>query len=348
MKTKSEIEDYFIRTLNRQLDDLEAERLLIIQNNSFTSLQKYIAVSAGISLIAYILVSKLFPGLIDINTLIACCILFPVSVAMIRFLILSAKRDKLFRPAVTNYKSKVLGGITTFLNEHFKLNAESGIPQGAFEQTRLFPKAENYHALLLNEGSISGVPASLSLINYFNVTTSKSNDGKRTTTRTTYYFEGAYCILKINTGIRNFVRIRENSYLKSSLSDLFPDKKSNFLVKTLASEILGYSVDSVRVNSGNEEFDNYFDLEAFDEETAKEFINSKLFHAILNFKKQQEWGMCFYLNPSELHIAMNGFNLKGLSVDKPITELLFTQTYINYINDIIGFTEELTKATSAQ
>jgi hypothetical protein len=102
MKTKSEIEDYFTRTLNGQLDDLEAERLQIIQNNSYTSLLKYIAAAIGISLIAFNLVSKLFPGLIDINILIACCIMFPFVLAMISFKILSAKRDKLFLPVVTN------------------------------------------------------------------------------------------------------------------------------------------------------------------------------------------------------------------------------------------------------
>ncbi len=139
-------------------------------------------------------------------------------------------------------------------------------------------------------------------------------------------FEGAYCILKLQTGIPKFIDIREKSTLRDLLSDIFPNSKTPLLSQT-----------------GNKEFDVMFSLHAADEDSSNKFRESKFVALLLNFKKQQNWQVQYFLAPEELHIAIGSFNKEGINVNNPIDECVFTETFINYINDLIRLAEELSK-----
>jgi len=347
MKTKEEIENYFTATLNGQLDDLENQRLAIIKSLSYKTVIPYLGGAAVVSTVAYYILKEKYGEYEYVqNNLLAICIFFIPLVAVFAYIRVSAKRKKLFEPLKLDYQSKILGGITRLLHPDLKLEPSSGLSRETFEHSRLFAKAKSYVSEVLTQGTVFGLPIQASLVKYYTVSESKNQKGESRRTTTTH-FEGAYCIMKMNTGIDNFVRIKTKSVVKDTIADLLPDGNSNGLVKTLFSTFMGEVNNSVHMESGNKEFDEIYRLEAFDEKTAEQFILSAWIERLMDFRKNQEWEINYYLDKNELHVALGGFNMKGLEVTSPINELVFTQTYINYVNDLLGFAEKISVSHQA-
>lgn len=341
MKTKEEIETYFTTKLNTQLDELEGQRLEILKIVSYKKYLPFVIAAAVLSLIVYLTIVKqtkdenknLFTGL---------CFVFVIVTFLFTHRAIASKRNKLFEPCKLEYKSKVLGGIAAFLNNNLKVQPGSGLSRETFEHSRLFPKANSYESDILTEGTVFGLPIQMSNVNYYTVRESKDNKGKSKGSTATY-FEGAYCIIKISTGMDNFVRINPKSAIRNKITGLMPDKNSNGLVKTLFSTFVGEVNDSVLVQSGNKEFDENFSLRAYDEKTVEKFVHSMWVQRLIDFKKNQEWELHVYLDKNELHLALGGFNMKELNVASPINECVFTQTYINYVNDLLALAQEISK-----
>lgn len=342
MKTKKEIEDYFTTTLSAQLDELEGQRLEILKTISYRKYMPYLIGSAVLSLLIYVMIVRHMQDNNNKNLFTGMCFIFVFVTFMITNRVVSLQRNKRFEPCKMAYKSKVLGGVAAFLHQNLSIISGSDLPREAFERSRLFAKADNYESDFLTQGTVFGFPIQIAMVSYFKVSQYEDSKGKRRRSTTTY-FEGAYCIIKLETGTNEFVRIKTKSATKDKITNLMPDKNSNSFVKALFSTIVGEVDDSVLVESGNKEFDESFSLRVFDEKTAGIFARSGWIKLLNDFKKGKEWELNFYLNKDEFHVALGGFNMAALNVTSPINECVFTQTYINYVNDLLGLAQEISR-----
>jgi len=326
MKTKSEIENYFASTLNSQLSDLEKRRLLITQKHTYKFFLPFAIGAPLISAIIYFLVQIYYGDQADKNLPLYLFFLM-IIVSTIGLWRTSIKRNKAFEPLLAEYNSNVLGGITTFIDTCLSLKPDESISKSDFEQAAIFRKADNFIGSLFTEGCVFGVLLRFSLVRYYSVSRSKSDSSSTDSKSSTHiYFEGVYCVINLATDIQGAIRLREKDVIGDAISNLF-----------------AVNTTYLKVETGNTEFDALYTIEATNQGVASKFSKSMYLNCLLDFKKQQNRSVQYFLNSNEIHIAIDGINSKEVNVSNSFDEMIFTKTYINYTNDIVGLAEKLSK-----
>lgn len=321
MKSKTEIQTFFIHSINRELEELEYQRQAIIKRYSVLRL---VFVLAGIviafgSIMLFLLSNSPEKKFEDYLNLL----FIPVFLGAMSFLVFRTKRQNSFKPLEIDYKTKVLGKIAKFVVPDLKNKPDEFISKEVFEKAGLYRQENTHEGSGLLEGNINGIGIQLSLIKSYNISSRKDDKGKITTHRSMPSFEGVYCILKLSSTLTAPIHIKT----KQDLNSLFSEKPIQEPITTNIAE-----------------FDSLLSLQCNSAEIVKTFISSKLFPLLLNFKKKQEGPVEYYLNGNELHIAMSGIRLEYLSVNTSFNELAHTTVFANYLNDLLGMAEDLEKS----
>lgn len=306
MKTIDEIKHYFEVDLKKEIDILEAKRLVIINRYSFKLYKKILKV-AGLLILTMIILRITFPnsvfkyGTLLVPATALFAIVFPI--------VIWAIRASKFKSVNKECKQSLLPKLITFIIPEMKYKPEAGIEISEFQDSLIFQghRISKYETEDLVTLKINNVDVKLAEVRALQ----RSKNSNRSTSNYRSIFSGLFVRVQypqsfsssiiIKKDLRNSIAARAG---KTLLGETFGG-----LVDTLTDKIDSLNLTNDRVKIDDTNFENQFTVYCKNAEDAKRVLHPSIRNKMTTFSTQTQHDVQFSFTGNHLNIALGLPNL---------------------------------------
>lgn len=328
MKSKADFDLYYEKELKPAVASLEEKRLNIANRFSYQRYKRNLKWLFGLDLIVGILVgSNLLPE--SFIAVIPLSVLYAIFAPLYIFI----RRNLSFDPINKEYKQQVIPRIISFLDPNLKYTPTEGILLREFNQSNLFAAPTSFKSEDLVEGTVQGISLRVSDVQASRRYSSRNSSGKSSNE---ILLHGLYAIAKLDHKVPSQVIVKQTNVVSNALGQL---------ARTLLGDA---AIDAARehlhmrlVKTGNEAFDNDFEVTCAEEAVAKRVLTPLFLNLILALKAEVKLQILLSAFDDQLHIAYQGVDLFEGDAHRSFVKDDLSRKYFQYLSSVIGMAQAL-------
>ena len=306
MKTLDEIKHYFEVDLKKEVDALEAKRLVILNRYSF-KLYKTILKIAGLLILTMIILRIVLPN----SPLKYGTLLVPATAlfAMVFPIVIWVNRASKFKSVNKECKQTLLPKLMMFIQPEMKYQPEAGIDIREFQDSVIFQghRISKYETEDLVTLKINNVAVKLAEVRALqrSKNSNKSSSGYRS------IFSGLFVRAQYPQSFSSNIIIKKDlrNSIASRAGKAFLGETFGGLVDTMTDKIDSLNLTGDRVKIDDTDFENQFTVYCKNEEYANRVLHPSIRNKMTAFAIQTQYDVQFSFTGNHLNIALGLPNL---------------------------------------